>query len=130
PGEQRRAGGLPGGGGEVGVEGPALPAVVAPVAVEVLDGLVEVVGDAVDGGGVAGSGQGAVGEFSAAAVEVDVGPVDGGALDPVDGGRIRVLETLRVELVAGEGHRRVCVVEHDGDRAGSLVDGRDGASLT
>ena len=106
---------LAGGGGEVGVEGPALPAVVAPVALEVLDGLVEVVGDAVDRGLVCGSGEGDVGEFSSAAVEVDVGSVDGGALGAVDGGGVGVVEVAVVELLAPQDDRHVGVVEGDAE---------------
>lgn len=106
-----------------------MPAVVAPLAVEVLDGLVEVVGDALDGGGVSGSGEGDVGEFSAAAVEVDVGPVHGGALGAVDGGGIGVVEVFVVELVSPQHDRKVAVLEGDADRSGAGVDGGDGAAL-
>src|SRR5690606_32557748 len=97
---ERWPGALPGGGGEVSVECPPLAAVVTPVPFEVLDGLVVAVGDAVDGGGVTSSGEGDVGEFSAAAVGVDVGPVDGGALGSVHGGGVGVVEVLLVELLA------------------------------
>jgi hypothetical protein len=127
--QEGRSGALAVGGGEVSVQCPPLAAVVTPVPLEVLDGLVEVVGDAVDGGGVAGSGEGDVGEFSAAAVGVDVGPVDGGSLGSVHGGGVGVIEVVLVELLASELDGFGGVVEGDSDRAGGGVDGGDGPLL-
>jgi hypothetical protein len=65
-------------GGRPGVDGPAGPAVNGPVAGQVLDGLVGVVGDDVDGVGLPGPAHGDVGEGAAAAVFEAVGDVDGG----------------------------------------------------
>ena len=92
-----------------------MPAVVTPVALEVLDGLVDVVGDTVDRGLVCGSGEGDVGEFASAAVEVDVGSVDGGALGAVDGGGVGVIEMAVVELLAPQHDRDLGVVEGDAE---------------
>ena len=72
-------------------------AVDAPVGLEVVDGLVEVVGGGVDGGVVAGSAEGDVGEFSAAAGGEDVGLVVGGSLGAVDGEGVAVVEVVGVE---------------------------------
>lgn len=64
------------GGGSAGVDRPTDPVVCGPVADQVFGALVEVVGDDVDGVGLAASAHGDVGEFSAAAVFVAVSDVD------------------------------------------------------
>ena len=64
------------GGGGAGVDGPAGPVVDGPVPGEVFDGLVEVVGDDVDGVALPAAAHGDVGEFAAAAVFEAVGDVD------------------------------------------------------
>ena len=87
-----------------GVGDPALLMRLAPVGVEVVDGLFEVVGGRVHGGVVAGAAEGDVGEFAAAAGGEDVGAVDGGALGSVDGERVAVVEVFGVESVAGDVH--------------------------
>jgi hypothetical protein len=64
----RRGGGLAAfdiegfGGGGAGVDGPAGPTIHGPLPSQVFDGLVEVVGDDVDGVGLAGPADGDVGE--------------------------------------------------------------------
>ncbi len=63
-----------------GVGDPALVAGDSPVALQVINCLVEVVGGEVDGGVVPGAAHGHVAEFSAAASGEDVGLVVGGAL--------------------------------------------------
>lgn len=83
---------------------PSLRAVGSPVEGEVVLELGEVVGDGVEGGAVAGSAQGDVGEFSAAAGGKDVGAVVGGALGSVDGDGVAVVEVLGVDLRPGEEH--------------------------
>jgi hypothetical protein len=98
----------------------------APVGVEVVDGLFEVVGGGVDAGLVAGSAEGDVGEFSSAAGGEDVGAVDGCALGSVDGEGVAVVEVVGVEAVAGD--------QHGASVAGAcrdvrLVDGGDGESF-
>jgi len=77
------------------VENPALTSVCRPVGRELFDGLLQVIGDAVDVGPVARSAHGDVGEFTPTAVGDDMGSVDGGALGSVDGGGIRVVDALR-----------------------------------
>ena len=83
-----------------GVGDPALVAVDAPVGLEVVDGLVEVVGGGVDRGVVAGAAEGDVGELAAAAGGEDVGSVVGGALGAVHGEGVAVVEVRGVEAFA------------------------------
>ena len=92
------------GGRGAGVDGPAGAALGGPVPAEVVDGLVEVVGDDVDGAALAGPAHRDVGEFPAAAVLEAVGDVDGGALGPVDGDGVAVVEP--VERPSPPGRRR------------------------
>ncbi len=73
-----------------------------PVVGDLLDGLVEVVGDGVDGRAVAGAGEGDIGKLSAAAFGQDVGAVGGGALFAVDSEGVAVVEVLVVEGLTGE----------------------------
>ena len=80
-----------------GVDDPALVVGDAPVALEVVDGLAEVVGDGVDGGVVSGPAHGDVAEFSAAARGEDVGGVVGGALGSVHGEGVGVVEVMVVD---------------------------------
>jgi hypothetical protein len=87
-----------------GVGDPALVALRAPVGVEVVDGLFEVVSGRVDRGVVAGAAEGDVGEFAAAAGGEDVGAGVGGALGAVDGEGVALVEVVGVESFAGDVH--------------------------
>lgn len=97
----------------VNVEHPALAAIGGPFDDEVLDGLVDVVRDDVDVAGVACTAHGDVREFSAAAVDEDVGAVDGRPLHAVDGDGGGVVESVVSELLADE-TLVATVVEPDG----------------
>jgi hypothetical protein len=63
--------------GCAGVDGPSLSLLPAPVPGEVLDSLVDVVGDGVHVGGVSGSVHGDVSELSPAAVGEEMGGIEG-----------------------------------------------------
>src|SRR3954462_15319793 len=86
----------------VGVGDPLLPRLVCPVALQVLDGLAEIVGGDVDGRAVASATRFDVGEFAAAAVLVDGGGVHGCALGAGRGDGVAGGEPIGVELAAGE----------------------------
>jgi hypothetical protein len=64
------------GGGGAGVDGPARPVVDRPVAGEVFDGLLDAVGDDMDGVALAPSAHGDVAELPSAAVFEAVSDVD------------------------------------------------------
>jgi hypothetical protein len=80
-----------------GVGDPALGLIVRPVDAEVVAGLIEVVGDGVEGGAGTGSAEGDVGQFPAAASGEDVGAVVGGALGAVDGEGVAVVQVIGVD---------------------------------
>lgn len=71
------------GSGSAGVDGPAASPFVRPVAGEIFSGLVEVVGNDLDGGVAAGAAHGDVGKFPSTTVVEAVGDVDGVALRAV-----------------------------------------------
>lgn len=104
-----------------GVGDPALVSVVGPVDGEVVAGLVEVVGDGVEGRACAGAAEGDVGELSSAASGEDVGAVAGGALGAVDGERVAVVEVVGVDR---------CAVEDDGPSVGVVAWRRDPGTST
>ena len=93
---------VPGSGGRV--DDPALVVRLSPVGVEVVDGLVEVVGGGVDAGLLASPAEGDVGELAASAAGEDVGAIDGGALGSMNRERVAVVEVLGVEPVACDAH--------------------------
>ena len=95
---------------------------------EVVEGLVKVVGDGVDGGSVAGAGEGDVGEFSAAAFGEVVGAVAGGALGAVNREGVAVVEVFVVDLLTGEVDV-TAVVGGEGEGLVVVVDVGDGAAL-
>ncbi len=98
---------LPGEGGRVGqggVEGPGGGALGGPVPAQVVDGLGQIVGDGPHVGGLAGPAHGHVGQFPAAAVGEEVGPLGGRSLAAMDGGGVPVAETVRSCFVAAEVH--------------------------
>lgn len=92
---------------------------VPPGGVQVVDGLLEVVGGGVDGRAVAGPGEGDVGELATSAGSEDVGTVVGGALRAVDGDGVRVVEVGGVEHLADEDDLSVVVVRSDEHRLGA-----------
>lgn len=81
---------------------PALVVRYSPVGIEVVDGLVEVVGGCVDRGAFACSGECYVGELTSAAGGEDVGPVVGCSLGAVNRDGVGVVEVLGVEGLAEE----------------------------
>jgi hypothetical protein len=86
--------GDPAGVWQAGIDGPGGCGPVAPLSLQVLSGLMAVVGDDPGGGGLPSSAHGDVGEFAAAAVGQEMGAVDGGALDPVRGGGVAVIDLV------------------------------------
>jgi hypothetical protein len=82
-----------------GVDGPGLSLLPAPVPGEVFDGLVRVVGDGVNVGGVSGSAHGDVSELSPAAVGEEMGGIEGGALASMDGRGVSQGELVRADLI-------------------------------
>jgi hypothetical protein len=110
-----------------GVGDPALRIADAPVGLEDIDCLTEVVGRDVDGGLIAGSAQRYIGELSAATRSEDVSAVIGGALSPVDSEGVAVVEVLRVVALAGDHHGPAV---GGADRERVLVGSEDGKGLT
>jgi hypothetical protein len=84
-----------------------LVAIDAPIILEVVDRLVEVVSGGVDGRVVPGSAEGDVGELPAPSGGEDVGSVVGGALCSVDGQCVGVVEVGLIETVASDISDRV-----------------------
>jgi hypothetical protein len=111
-----------------GAGDPVLVAVERPVVGDVVDGLVEVVGDGVHGAGTAGAGHGDVGELATAALCQVVRLVGGGTLLAMHGQRIAVVEVLGVEPLAPHGDLSAVVGRHR-QALGAVVDGDDAAAL-
>jgi hypothetical protein len=87
-----------------GVGDPALVVFDAPVGLEVVDGLGEIVGDGMDGGAVAGPAEGDVGELPTTTGGEVVRALVGGALGAVDGERVGIVEVPGVDRCACQGH--------------------------
>jgi hypothetical protein len=115
-------------GWDAGVYCPAGTPVGQPVPGQVFDGLVEVVGDQVDGGVRAGPAGGDVGELSSAAVGEVVAGVGRQSLTTMDREGVGIRESAGAEVVSGE-FVRDAVVHPDGCCPGLVVDGDDLASL-
>jgi hypothetical protein len=101
-----------------GVDRPGLAPFPAPVPGEIFDGLVDIVGDGVNLGGLSGSAYGDVAELSAAAVCVEVGGVERGALAAMNCRGVPVRELARSGLVGAE--RVSSAVVHANDKRASL----------
>ncbi len=90
--------------GDGGVDGPGGGVLGEPVAAEVVCGLGEVVGHRPDVGGLPGPGQRDVGEFSAAAVGEQMGPVRRRPLTAVNRCRVPVTQPVLPCLLSAERH--------------------------
>jgi hypothetical protein len=91
---------------------PLLVAVVRPVVGDVLDGLVELLGDGVHDGHVARQGHGDVGQFSTAAFGQIVGAVRGVTVVALHGQGVAVIEVVPVGLGACQGDPAAFVAQH------------------
>ena len=111
----------------VRVEHPMLTSLAPPLAGEVDESLVEVVGDHVDVCGFSGPAHGHVAELSAASVGEHVRGVDRRSLHPVHRQRVGMIEVVAVELVSDE-DLVAAVAEADGHLVGP--DACHGPSLT
>jgi hypothetical protein len=85
--------------GCAGVDGPGLSFLPVPVPGEVFDGLVDVVDDGVDVGGVSGSAHGDVSEFSPAAIREKMGRIEGCPLASMNGGGVSEGEFVGADLI-------------------------------
>src|SRR5207302_5315670 len=99
------------------------------VAGEVLDGLVQVVGDDVDSVGFAGPAHRDVCKRAATAVFESVRDIDGRGLRAVDGDGVPVGEAVLAELLAGEAFETT-VVHADRQRTVAEIDCFDDATFT
>jgi hypothetical protein len=100
-------------GGSAGVDRPSLSPLAAPVPREIFDGLVDVVGDGVNLGGLSRSAHSDVAELSTASVGVEVGGVEGSALAAMNSRGVTVRELTWSRLVGAECVGSAVVHAHD-----------------